>query len=177
MAAEDVAIISTPVACQLLMLSRQRIDQLVKEGYIRKRGPGQFALVDVVQGYIRFLKNEERRGTKNASDNRVRDARALEIELRTMQKMKQLLPLPFVLEVIDKLCGMVRSEFSGFAAAATRDLAMRRIIDREVYARLERVAKAASSEALRLETDSSQPVAVASDGAGRMGGSEQDVSA
>jgi hypothetical protein len=43
-------------------------------------------LVGAVQGYLRYLKGDERRSAKSAADSRVRDARALEIELRIAER-------------------------------------------------------------------------------------------
>lgn len=74
MAEEDpqAGTITTAQAARLLMLSDERIRQLVKDGYIPRVAQGRFNLVAVVQGYIRFLKDEERRSSKSAADNRVR---------------------------------------------------------------------------------------------------------
>jgi hypothetical protein len=88
----EAGIISTEVACQLLMLSRQRIDQLVAAGHLQRHAPGRFRTVDVVQGYIRFLRDEDRRSSKSAADSRMRDAKAREIEVRTQQRLSRLVP-------------------------------------------------------------------------------------
>jgi hypothetical protein len=60
------------------MVSPERIRQLSKEGWIEKQGRDQFFLVDVVQGYIRFRNDSDRRAQKSAADGRVRDAPARE---------------------------------------------------------------------------------------------------
>jgi phage terminase Nu1 subunit (DNA packaging protein) len=168
-------IISGAIVCQLLMLSRQRIDQLVRSGHIKRLARGQYSLVEAVQGYIRFLRDEAHQHTASAADSRVRDARAREIETRTAQRLGRLVPLEVYEETIDTLCGMVRSEFAGLPAAVTRELPMRRIIERDVNARLRRIAEAALAAAARLETDRSPADAVRDHGAGRMGGGESDV--
>ena len=177
MAEDDAAtIISTAVVCQLLMLSRSRIDQLVNEGFIKRHAPGQFSLVETVQGYIRFLRDDARRHNVSAADSRVRDARAKDIEARTAQRLGRLVPLETFEEMIDNICGVVRSEFAGHPAACTRDLPMRRIIERDVNARLKRIAEHALAEAVRLEKGGSPADAVRVDGAGRVGGGEPDLS-
>jgi hypothetical protein len=175
--AEGATIISTPVVCQLLMLSRQRIDQLVRDGYIKKLEKGQFSLVEAVQGYIRFLRDDHRRQTVTAADSRVRDARAKDIEVRTLQRLGRLVAIELLEEIIDTLCGMVRSEFAGLAAAVTRDLIQRRVIERDVNARLRRIAERAMAEAIRLEAYRSPADAVRDTGAGSVGGGEPDLSA
>ena len=45
----QVGVVSTPVACQLIMVSRQRIEQLVADGWIKRHARSQYRLVDVVQ--------------------------------------------------------------------------------------------------------------------------------
>lgn len=175
--AEGATIVSTAVMCQLLMLSRQRIDQLVRDGYMKRHAPGQFSLVDGVQGYIRFLRDETRRQNVSAADSRVRDARAKDIEVRTLQRLGRLVPLEVYEEMIESVAGVVRSEFAGLAATCSRDLTLRRIIEREVNVRLRRIAEHAMAQAIRLETVRGADDAVRAIGAGPMGGGEQDLSA
>src|SRR5256885_531691 len=105
--ANEPAIISTAVACQLLMLSRQRLDQLAKDGWIARDAPGHWRLLDLVQGYIRFLRDEGRRTSKSAADSRVRDARAAEIELRNAIRQRELITMAESMMAIDTVCGAV----------------------------------------------------------------------
>jgi hypothetical protein len=172
---QGATIVSVTIICQLLMLSRQRIDQLVRDGHIKKHAKGQFSLVEAVQGYIRFLRDETRRQNVSAADSRVRDARAKDIEVRTAQRLGRLVPLELYEEMIDTLCGMVRSEFAGLPAAVTRDLPMRRVIEGDVNARLRRIAERALAEAVRLETYRAPSDAFRVDGAGSVGGGESDL--
>ena len=169
-------IIGTPILCQLLMLSRQRIDQLVKEGYIKRHDRGQYSLVNAVQGYIKFLRDETRRQNVSAADSRVRDARAKDIEVRTAVRLSQLVPRLVYEDMIESFAGVVRSELSGMAATCSRDLAVRRTIDREINARLRRIAEHAMAQAIRLETVRFADDAVGADGTGRVGGGQSDVS-
>ena len=66
----------------LLMLSTERIRQLVNAGYIPKIGKGKYAVIDAVQGYIRFLRDEEKQASKSAADSGLKAARQREVELR-----------------------------------------------------------------------------------------------
>jgi hypothetical protein len=174
---EGGTVVSMAVICQLLMLSRQRIDQLVKDGWIKRHSPGQFLLVETVQGYIRFMRDETRRHNMVAADSRVRDARARDIETRTQQRLGRLVSIELFDEMIDGLCGVVRSEFAGLPAAVTRELPLRRLIERDVNARLRRIAEHALAEAARVATDRGSADAIGADGTGRVGGSEQNVPA
>ena len=50
-------------------------------------------MVDVVQGYIRFLKDEARRATKTASHNRLQEIRARKEDLAVAQTERERVPL------------------------------------------------------------------------------------
>jgi phage terminase Nu1 subunit (DNA packaging protein) len=174
--AGGASIISTAAMCQLLMVSRTRIDQLVNDGIIFRHGRGEFRLVETIQAYIRWMRDDARQHNKSAAASRATDARAKEIEIRTAQRLGRLVPLALYDEMIDSFCGLVRSEFAGLAAACTRDLVLRRIIEREVNARLRRMAEFARAESIRLEALRRSDDAIGADGAGRMGGGQSDVS-
>ncbi|MCA1452851.1 hypothetical protein I6F35_06400 [Bradyrhizobium sp. BRP22] len=154
-----------------------RISQFVAQGWLKTTGrKAQYNWFDACQGYVRWLRDEDRRSQKSAADSRMRDAKAREIEVRTNQRLGRLVPLEVYEEMIDSLAGEVRSEFAGLAAACTRDLTLRRIIEREVNARLRRIAEHAMAQAIRLETVRGADDAVRADGAGPVGGGEPDLS-
>jgi len=159
-------------------LHRSRISQFVAEGWLIPAGrKSHFKWFDACQAYVRYLRAEDRKTSKSASDSRMRDAKAREIEVRTNQRLGRLVPLDAYEEMIDNICGIVRSEFAGLAASSTRDLTQRRIIEREVNARLRRIAEHAMAQAIRLEASSGTPDAVRANGAGHMGGEQPNVPA
>ena len=158
--------------CEITMLSRQRIDQLLKDGWITRYGKNQYNLANAVQGYIRFLRDNSRRSQVSAADSRVRDARAKDIEARTAQRLGHLVSISVYDEMIDGFAGLVRSEFAGLAAACTRDLILRRIIEREVNARLRRMAEYAMAQSVRVEAIREADAPERPNGAGSVGGSE-----
>lgn len=122
--------ISGPDAAKLLMLdSVRRIQQLAAEGYIDRAGQGRYVTVSVIQGYIRFLRDERRNNSENASANRNRDAKTREIELRIAKQDHELVDIGEVEAVIDEIAGTLRSEFIGFPASMTRDLPMRKKLE------------------------------------------------
>jgi hypothetical protein len=96
--------------------------------------------------------------------------------VRTQQRLSRLVPIEIYDGMIDSFAGVVRSELAGLAVVCTRDLALRRIIEREVNARLRRMAEHAMAQAIRLETVRGTDDAVRTDRAGPVGGGEQDVS-
>jgi C4-dicarboxylate-specific signal transduction histidine kinase len=154
-----------------------RVSQFAAEGWLKPVGKrGRYSWFDACQGFVRWLRDEGRRTSKSASDSRMRDAKAHDIEVRTRQRLNRLVPIEIYDEMIDSMAGVVRSEFAGLAAVCTREMTMRRIIEREVNARLRRIAEHALAQAIRLEALGGADDAVRADRAGPVGGGEPDLS-
>jgi hypothetical protein len=117
------------------------VHQLIAAGYIARHPEGGVRAKDVYEGYIKFLTDEERRQTKVAAESRVRDARAKEIELRVAVKQKELMPVDDLLAVMSQQVAMSRAEIAGLPARVTRDVELRRAIEREVDGYLSRMAE------------------------------------
>ena len=77
----------------LLMLSNERIRQLVNAGYIPRIGKGKYDVIDAVQGYTHFLKDEEKQASKSAADSGLKAARQREVELRTAREEGRLVDM------------------------------------------------------------------------------------
>ncbi len=160
MAAEKQAqtgTIPTKQVALLLMISEERVRQLAKMGFIPRAGGGRYNLVAAVQGYIKFLKDEERRTSKSASESRVKDARAAEIERRMAREDRKIIALEEAVWAADKMSGEFLRSISGLPARITRNPSERRriesICDSE-RTRLEaRFAEIASSVRSGVETD------------------------
>jgi hypothetical protein len=158
-------------------MTASRVSQFVAQGWLKPAGrKAQYNWFDACQGYVRWLRDEDRKTSKSASDSRMRDAKAREIEIRTQQRLSRLVPLDVYDEMIDGFAGVVRSEFAGLAATCTRDLTQRRIIEREVHARLRRIAEHALAQAIRLETVRGADDAIGGDGARPLGGGKSHLS-
>ena len=128
----QAGLITVETAAKLLMVSPVRVRQLVKDGYIPKPSRNSYPLVGVVQGYIRFLKDEERRTSKTATANRVGEARAVEIELRTAERAHRLIETDEAIAVVDDILGTFKAEMAGIPARVTRDVALRRKLKTEI---------------------------------------------
>ena len=174
------ALLTAEMAARLLMKSNERIRQLSREGWIPKHGTGantRYALVDVVQGYIRFRDDAEKRATKTAAATRISDARAREIELRTAIREGHLIDLDEAIEAIEELMGLLRSELSGLPARCTRDLQVRRTIETARNDILERIADLAAEKASAMATRRNSGTTLPPDATGRVGGAEPDAPA
>jgi hypothetical protein len=161
----QAGLITIEAAAKLLMVSGQWVRDLQKAGHIPRGPRGKVSLVGAVQGYIGFLKQEERRTSKSAADSRVRDARATEIEQRIAERDRRLIPVEEAEAAVDSLAATVRSEFTGLPARAFRDLALRRQLETEVNGSFERVAEKLSALGGALRKGGVIPAADGDDGA------------
>ena len=149
--AEQSGLIPMGQAARLLMISEERIRQLQKQGYIPKADRrGVVQIVGAGQGYLRYLKDDERRSAKSAADSRVRDARALEIELRIAERSRDLIPLEDALADMAEFAAAVRSELAGLPARLTRIMDERQRIEMEVDGVLARLSERATEKAAAL---------------------------
>lgn len=144
--------ISFDVAGRLLMIGPDRIRQLVKAGYIQKVKPGFTTIVSAVQGYIRFLKDEDRKNTQKGAAGKATEARTREIELRIAERKRDLIPQEDARAAIAQITATMRAEFTGLPARWTRDMAERRRLEQEVDASFERIADALESAKAALAT-------------------------
>lgn len=173
-------LINTEQAARLLMKSAERVRQLAKEGWITQAGSAQdrrYRLLDVVQGYIRFRDDEDRRTNKSAAHSRITDARSREVELKNAQREGRLIELDEAVAVIEAVIGLLRSLLSGLAARVTRDLSLRRTIETAVNDILNNISDLAAQRAKALGARRAANTHLADDGAGSMGAGQPDPSA
>lgn len=141
--------ITTTQAARLLMLSDERVRQLTKSGYVPTLAQGRYNLVAVVQGYIKYLKDDERRSSRSVADNRVRDARAAEIERRMAREDRDIIMLDEAMAAYDFATGLYLTSISGLPARMTRNASERRrleaICDGERQRLADRFAERASA--------------------------------
>lgn len=156
---QEAGIVSTAQAAKLLLVSEQWIRQLAKDGWFDAEGRGRYRLVEVVQGYIKFLRDENRRASKSEAAKRATDARAREIELRIEEKERSLIPFEDADMVIANLSGIVLGEMSSLPPRLTRDRKERRRFEKEVSDALNRIKQKAAdaSEALRTGNIDTNP--------------------
>jgi hypothetical protein len=121
--------ISTGQAVRLLMLTEARLRQLAGQGYFPKAVKGKYPLVAVVQGYIRFLKEEERRTSKVQAESGLKAARQREVELRIAEREGRIVEMDEVEAAFVNIISMFRSELDGLPAAVTRDRGIRAEIE------------------------------------------------
>src|SRR5262252_4375854 len=123
------AVLNVEQAAGLLQVSTAWIRRLTNEGVLSKTN-GRYRLIDTVQAYLRYQRDENRRTGKTAVQNRVIEARAREIELRTAQREGKLMETEQCVEVVDELVGMFLTGLSELPAQCSRDLSVRRHVEK-----------------------------------------------
>jgi phage terminase Nu1 subunit (DNA packaging protein) len=108
----------------------------------------------VVQGYINWLKDENRRATITKSVSRVQEARANEIELRTAREKRDLIHVDDLIPLFSDVLGTLRSELSGLPAAVTRDPELRAKVEKELDVRIAKVRASFDAASKAAETRS-----------------------
>ncbi|MDA9510919.1 hypothetical protein XI09_40950 [Bradyrhizobium sp. CCBAU 11386] len=124
--------VSQAQVAQHLDVSQPRVAQFVGEGVFKPLPNRKLDLDASRVAYIRWLRDETRKSTQSAASARVQDARARAIELRTAREEARLVPLDDVQAVVADILGTYRSELTGIAAAATRDLSVRAAIQQHL---------------------------------------------
>ena len=134
-------VLTTSQAASLLLLGAERVRQLEKEGWVEKVGRGKFLLIPLVQGYIRYLKDAERRASKSAASTRAQDLRTERAEFDLAVAKKEFLPREDMFAAADFISATVKNEMLGIPARATRDPELRAKLEEEVGNALNRIAK------------------------------------
>lgn len=151
----DPGVITTTQAAKLLMVSEAWIGKLHKMEYVPKAGRGKWNLVSVVQGYIRFLKDEDRRSSKSASHSRMTDIKAERLEMQMKAERRELVPFDDTRLVLDTAAGLMQSTLMAVPAKFTRDIAERRRLEALIVEALGTVADGIEkkADALKKGTD------------------------
>lgn len=143
--------ITTAQAAKLLGVSEAWIGKLHKMEYVPKAGRGKWNLVAVVQGYIRFLKDEDRRSSKSASASRMQDVKTARLEMQMKVESRELVPFEDAKLVLDTAAGLIRSSVMAVPAKYTRDLKERRRLEDLLAAALGQIATGIDRKAAALE--------------------------
>lgn len=158
--------VTTSVVTEALGLTLARLGQLVSDGWIPRAARNQYQLVPAVQGYIRFLKDDQRRASKSAVQSRAQEARAKEIELRIAREEKTIIDTAEAIAAVDDVVGGIRADLAGLAARVTRDIALRQKIEKEIDGILTAAADRFEQRASDLRTSGEVAAPDAEDDAG-----------
>lgn len=151
----QAGLITVAQASKLLMITPQWLRQLAAKGYGPKAVRGHYPLVGVVQGYIKWLKDEDRQSTKAHADTGLKAARQREVELRIAEKEGRVVDMEDVEAFFAFNAATFRAELDGIPASVTRDLKLREAIEQAIDGAISRCERRfrEAGEALRSGRD------------------------
>lgn len=122
-------LVSTAFLADLFGVSPQSIARLARTGVLVKANRGKYPLGSSVRSYVEFKVSGEavRRGT--GSSDRVRDARAREIEQRIAREDRKLIALDECNNCVDEVVGSFITLLSVLPAQITKDIRERQRIE------------------------------------------------
>jgi hypothetical protein len=110
-------------------LSRQHVERLAAQGVFERRPDNLFDQDAARLRYFAHLRSENRRSPRGEADAAHVKAKTAMLELRLMERRKELVKRDEVDALIDAMAGTVLTHLSGMGARCSRDLQVRRSID------------------------------------------------
>lgn len=124
-AAKLAAILATPP------YTDRWLRELADKGYLVKSGRAEYELAASVQGYIRYIRETEMGAT--VSSRAAYDAeRARKLKLDNDRKENLLISTELVIDAVDHVFGMMRTDLAGIPAKASDDVATRRRVENAI---------------------------------------------
>jgi hypothetical protein len=132
-AARSAVLVSGNMLAVHFGCSRQNVDQLTAQGVIERRADGKFDQDHSRLKYLAHLRSPERRSARTEAAAKYAEAKTQLLHIRIEEKQRRLVRREDVNELIDAMCGMVLTHLSGMAARCSRDMLVRRSIERVVF--------------------------------------------
>lgn len=145
------AAITVTQASALFDRTPRWMQNLVAAGFIAKPERGRYSIAAVCRGVVAYFEAERDKTSKVASASRATDARTEEIRLRIAERRRELIPMDDARAELAAVVSEVRAEIVGMGARITRDMELRRQIDREADGILQRLAERAEKACGALE--------------------------
>ena len=111
--------------------TRQNIARLTAEAVIEQRSDGHYDQTASRLRYIKHLRTP--RSSRAEADAAHVKVKTEMLQLRMMERQRKLVRREDANALIDEICGMVLTHLSGMGARCSRDMVVRRNIDRVVY--------------------------------------------
>lgn len=114
---------SGDVIGRLLGLTIRRLQQLAKDGYIQPVGHGRYNLVNSVQGYVRFLKEDARKPVRDSEHSLVAREQREKLRLENMRTRGELLERAWVGETDQLRAATFSAQLDGLPGRVANELA------------------------------------------------------
>lgn len=145
---------SASTIADILLLDPRRVQQLSKEGIIPRAARGQYPLVDCVQGYIRYLRDQ----TKGRDPERVAEEKKITTENRRLKELTrkelegELVNAKELEANITKLFVDIKTRIRAIAPKTAQEIShitLKNKSEREVITEIQNVLKKEHDEALQ----------------------------
>lgn len=127
--APEQPMLTREATAKLLMITPERVRQLSNMGYVPKVARGRYPLLGAVQGYIRFLKDDDRRPSKAAAAEALRDVRAEEVKRRMAREDLKIVDIDEATATYEDMIGELLKMVNSLPAQITRNPSERRRIE------------------------------------------------
>ncbi|OCK56773.1 hypothetical protein LMTR3_14155 [Bradyrhizobium sp. LMTR 3] len=142
----SAATLATHLSC-----SRQYIGKLVTADVIKALPGGGFDLDECRSRYIKRLREQRAQSARSAADVEFTKAKTELLRLKVGEKTGSLIKFDDHLNIVDEMCGVMRTCLSGLPArAAGSDLLLRRRIEGVIHECLHEIADVAGRKADEL---------------------------
>lgn len=143
--------VDTKTAAAFLALTPARVRQLGHEGVFPKARRGQWQLVPLVQGYLKFLRDDARRSSKSASASRLQDVKTERLEMLMRLEARELCRTGDARHVIDVFSAAIQSKIMQAPAVFTRNIEERDRLEGILGRLLNEAADIAEAKLVKLE--------------------------
>ena len=158
--------VSTKAAAEILALTPRRLQQLVSEGALASAGRGRFRLGPLVQSYAGHLRKQLEEAREDDSDDAIRFERARKLRIENDREERLLIETEEAIATLEDIVGTIRAELSGLPVRATRDMDLRRKLEKDVAGILERTIERLGKRLAALQAGDAAFEADAEDAAG-----------
>jgi hypothetical protein len=135
---------------RLIGITQQRVSQLLQQGVLTALASGKLNPFAAVPAYVASIKTD-------GGMNRIRTLKAQELEQRIARERNELISLEDVNFAVGMIASKFCGELAGVAAASTRDLGLREIIQSHLTAAILRFK--ASLDAMADDAKAGKPIA------------------
>jgi hypothetical protein len=150
--------VSAAFLADLFGVTGQTIARLAREGVLEREGRGRYPLRGAVQGYMRHRVASEAARHVEGSADRVRDARAAEIERRLQIQDRKIITMDEATGCVDEIIGAFITVLSTLPARITNNRAERQRIETIIDAERARLSGKFDEISKRLATGQAEEV-------------------
>ena len=129
-----------------MIAAEPTLDNLEAKGVIQRQGEG-FPLDQSRVVYLRYLRRDRQQSPRAEADANHVKVKTEMLQLRLMEKKRELVRRADVDELIDQIAGITLTHLSGMAARCSRDMVVRRNIDAVVMQIRREIAEVCSKAA------------------------------